>query len=77
MYKYEIGCNPSKKLAHPKQKCLQVRHLTSLKSLLTLNPLAIRLGCSQALEIMTEQQTEDANALPIFYNAEDNQFYEL
>ena len=31
----------------------------------------------QALEIMTEQQTEDPTALPIFYNAEDNQFYEL
>ena len=31
----------------------------------------------QALEIMTEQQTDDPTALPIFYNAEDKQFYEL
>lgn len=31
----------------------------------------------QALEVMTEQQTEDPNALPIFYNAEDSKFYEL
>lgn len=31
----------------------------------------------QALEVMTEEQTEDAAALPIFYNAEDQQFYEL
>ena len=31
----------------------------------------------QALNAITQEQTERQDALPIFYNAEDSKFYEL